>query len=88
MLQRFEKSAVAMLWRGLSEKLKKLPACEPVVREAPAKKNHVYLGIAQIAIGPPLKRKSGHFVAQFFCRKWENSLNSNFDFRNEYFDRD
>ena len=52
------------------------------------KKTHVYLGIAQIAIWPPLKRKSGHFVAQFFCQKWENSLNSNFDFRNEYFDRD
>ena len=33
------------------------------------KKNHVYLGIAQIAIWPPLLRKSGHFVAHFFCRK-------------------
>ena len=59
------------------------------LREAPAKKNPVYLGIAQIAIWPPpLLRKSGHFVAQFFCRKWENSLNNNFDFRNEYFDSD
>ena len=57
-------------------------------REAPAKKNHVYLGIAQIGIWPPLLRKSGHFVAQNFCRKWENSLNSNFDFGNEYFDSD
>ena len=52
------------------------------------KKNRVYLGIAQIAIWPPLLRKSGHFVAQLFCRKWENSLNSNFDFGNEYFDSD
>ena len=58
------------------------------LREAPAKKNHVYLGTAQIAIWPPLLRKSGHFVAQIFCRKLENSLNSNFDFGNEYFDSD
>ena len=52
------------------------------------KKKRVYLGIAQITIWPPLVRKSGHFVAQIFCRKWENSLNSNFDFGNEYFDSD
>ena len=56
------------------------------IREAPPKKKRVYLGIAQIAIWPPLLRKSGHFVAQFFCQKWENSLNNNFDFGNEYFD--
>ena len=55
------------------------------IREAPAKKN-VYLGIAQIAIWPTLLRKSGHFVAQIFCQRIENSLNSSFDFENEYFD--
>ena len=37
------------------------------LREAPPKKNHVYLGIAEIAIWPPLLRKSGHFVAHFFA---------------------
>ena len=52
------------------------------------KKKHVYLGIAQTAIWPPLLRKSRHFVAQIFCRKWENSLNSQCDFGNEYFDSD
>ena len=52
------------------------------------KKYRVYLGIAQIAIWPPLLRKSGHFVAQFFWRKLENSFNSHFDFWNEYFDTD
>ena len=46
------------------------------------------MGIAQIAIWPPLLRKSGHFVAQIFRQKWEHSLNSNFDFVNEYFDSD
>ena len=49
------------------------------------------MGIAQIAIWPPLLRKSGHFVAQFVCRKWKNSLNINFEFLtfgNEYFDSD
>ena len=46
------------------------------------------MGIAQIAIWPPQLRKSGHFVAQFVCQKWENSLKSNFDFGNEYFDSD
>ena len=46
------------------------------------------MGIAQIAIWPPLMRKSGHLVAQIFCQKLENSLNSNFDFGNEYFDSD
>ena len=40
---------------------------------SPTPKKRVYLGIAQIAIWPPLLRKSGHFVAQMFCRKWENS---------------
>ena len=45
---------------------------EPI-REAPPPKKRVYLGIAQIAIWPPLVRKFGNFVAQLFCRKWDNS---------------
>ena len=54
----------------------------PLGKPYPPKKR-VYLGIAQIAM-----RKSGHFVAQIFCQKLENSLNSNFVFGNEYFDSD
>ena len=46
------------------------------------------MGIAQIAIWPPLLRNFGHFVAQIFCRKWENSSNSNFYFGNWDFDSD
>ena len=57
-------------------------------RGSPTPQKRVFLGIAQIAILPPLLRKSGHFVAQFFCRKGENSLNRSFDFGNEYFDID
>ena len=30
----------------------------------------------------------GHFAAQIFCQKWDNSLNSSFDFGKEYFDND
>ena len=58
------------------------------IKGKPHPKNHVYLGIAQVAIWPPLLRKSGHFVARIFCEKWENSVNNNFDFGNEYFDSD
>ena len=54
----------------------------------PHPKKRVFLGIAQIAIWPPLLHKSGHFVAQILCRKWENSWNSIFDFGSEYFDSD
>ena len=60
----------------------------PTLGEPHCKKNRVYLGIAQKAIWPPLLRTFGHFVAQVFRRKLENSLNSNFDFGNEYFDID
>ena len=58
------------------------------VREAPAKKKPCLFGHCPNCNLTPLMRKSGHFVAQIFCRKWENSLNNNFDFGNEYFDSD
>ena len=54
---------------------------------SPTLRKTVYIwALPKLRLDPPLLRKSGHFVAQFVGRNFENSLNSHFDFGNEYFD--